>query len=49
MGYPQKAFSNDGIIALEIDDAGPTVAGIANDLLYSCFAPLFGKDRYPDG
>ena len=37
----EKAFSNDGIIALEIDDAGPTIAGIANDLLYSCFGSRF--------
>jgi exonuclease SbcC len=37
----EKAFSNDGIIALEIDDAGPTISAIANDLLFSCFGPRF--------
>ncbi|OPY84310.1 MAG: chromosome segregation protein [Syntrophorhabdus sp. PtaU1.Bin153] len=29
----EKAFGNDGIIALEIDDAGPSVSAIANNLL----------------
>ena len=29
----EKALGNDGIIALEIDDAGPAIAGIANELL----------------
>ncbi len=29
----EKAFGNDGIIALEIDDAGPAIASIANELL----------------
>lgn len=29
----EKAFSNDGIIALEIDDAGPQISTIANELL----------------
>lgn len=29
----EKAFSNDGIIALEIDDAGPQISAIANELL----------------
>jgi exonuclease SbcC len=37
----EKAFSNDGIIALEIDDAGPTISAIANDLLQSCFGSRF--------
>ncbi len=37
----EKAFSNEGIIALEIDDAGPTISAIANDLLLSCFGPRF--------
>lgn len=36
-----KALSNDGIIALSIDDAGPTIAGLANDLLMSCYGPRF--------
>ncbi|OPY03284.1 MAG: hypothetical protein A4E61_01157 [Syntrophorhabdus sp. PtaB.Bin184] len=29
----EKAFGNDGIIPLEIDDAGPAIAGVANELL----------------
>ena len=29
----EKALGNDGIIALEIDDAGPAIASIANELL----------------
>jgi len=29
----EKALGNDGIIALEIDDAGPAIAAIANELL----------------
>jgi exonuclease SbcC len=29
----EKAFGNDGIIALELDDAGPQVATVANELL----------------
>ncbi len=32
-GILEKAFGNDGIIALELDDAGPQVASIANELL----------------
>ena len=36
-----KAFGNDGIIALSIDDAGPTLAAYANDLLLSCYGPRF--------
>ena len=28
-----KCLSNDGVIALDIDDAGPTLAALANDLL----------------
>jgi exonuclease SbcC len=37
----QKAGSNDGIIALEIDDAGPTISATANDLLRTCYGPRF--------
>lgn len=37
----QKACSNDGIISLEIDDAGPSISAIANDLLKSCYGPRF--------
>jgi exonuclease SbcC len=36
-----KALGNDGIIALSIDDAGPTLASLANDLLLSCYGPRF--------
>jgi len=36
-----KACSNDGIIALELDDAGPSIAGLANDLLLACYGPRF--------
>lgn len=36
-----KAMGNDGIIALSIDDAGPTLSGLANDLLLSCYGPRF--------
>lgn len=36
-----KACSNDGVIALEIDDAGPSIAALANDLLNACYGPRF--------
>ena len=36
-----KALSHDGVIALEIDDAGPTLARYANDLLLACYGPRF--------
>ena len=36
-----KAFGNDGIIALTIDDAGPTLAALTNDLLLACYGPRF--------
>lgn len=36
-----KCMSNDGLIALAIDDAGPTLAGLANDLLLACYGPRF--------
>ncbi len=36
-----RALGNDGIIALSIDDAGPTLASLANDLLLSCYGPRF--------
>jgi exonuclease SbcC len=29
----EKAFGNDGIVALELDDAGPQISSIANELL----------------
>lgn len=37
----EKALSKDGIIALEIDDAGPSISSVANDLLNSCFGTRF--------
>ena len=36
-----KAFSKDGIIALSIDDAGPTISGLTNQILAACFGPRF--------
>ncbi|WP_420475205.1 DNA repair protein [Noviherbaspirillum sp. ST9] len=36
-----KCLSNDGLIALSIDDAGPTLSGLANDLLLACYGPRF--------
>jgi DNA repair protein SbcC/Rad50 len=36
-----KCMSNDGVIALSIDDAGPTLSGLANDLLLACYGPRF--------
>ena len=41
-----KALGPDGIIALTIDDAGPAIAGIANDLLLRCYGPRFSPSRY---
>jgi exonuclease SbcC len=36
-----KALSNDGVIALCIDDAGPALASLTNDLLLTCYGPRF--------
>ncbi|MCK6374107.1 MAG: DNA repair protein [Zoogloea sp.] len=36
-----KCLGNDGLIALAIDDAGPTLAGLANDLLLASYGPRF--------
>lgn len=36
-----KALGNDGIVALCIDDAGPTLTAICNDLLMECYGPRF--------
>ena len=36
-----KCLSNDGVIALDIDDAGPTFAALANELLLACYGPRF--------
>ena len=36
-----KCLSNDGVIALAIDDAGPALSGLANDLLLACYGARF--------
>jgi exonuclease SbcC len=36
-----RCMSNDGLIALAIDDAGPTLSGLANDLLLACYGTRF--------
>lgn len=36
-----KSCSNDGIIALEIDDAGPAISATTNDLLKACYGSRF--------
>lgn len=36
-----KCMSNDGLIALAIDDAGPALSALANDLLLACYGPRF--------
>jgi exonuclease SbcC len=36
-----KACSNDGIIALELDDASPSIAAVVNDLLRACYGTRF--------
>ena len=36
-----RCISNDGLIALAIDDAGPALSALANDLLLACYGPRF--------
>ena len=36
-----RCMNNDGLIALAIDDAGPALSGLANDLLLACHGPRF--------
>ena len=36
-----KGLGKDGIIALSIDDAGPTISSLANDILLKCYGPRF--------
>jgi len=36
-----RCMSNDGLIALAIDDAGPALSALANDLLLTCYGPRF--------
>jgi len=40
-GLFARCMSNDGLIALAIDDAGPALSGLANDLLLACYGPRF--------
>jgi exonuclease SbcC len=43
-----RCMSNDGLIALAIDDAGPALSALANDLLLSCYGPRFTVSRCCD-
>ena len=36
-----RCMSHDGLIALAIEDAGPALSGLANDLLLACYGPRF--------
>jgi len=36
-----RCMSNDGLIALAIDDAGPALSALANNLLRACYGPRF--------
>ena len=36
-----RCMSNDGLIALAIDDAGPALSALGNDLLLACYGPRF--------
>jgi exonuclease SbcC len=36
-----RCMSNDGLIALAIDDAGPELSGLANELLLASYGPRF--------
>jgi exonuclease SbcC len=36
-----RCMSNDGLIALAIDDAGPALSGLVNELLQACYGPRF--------
>ena len=36
-----RCLSNDGVIALAVDDAGPALSGLANDLLLACYGARF--------
>jgi exonuclease SbcC len=36
-----RCMSHDGLIALAIEDAGPALAGLANDLLLACYGARF--------
>lgn len=36
-----RCMGNDGVISLAIDDAGPELATLTNDLLLACYGPRF--------
>jgi exonuclease SbcC len=36
-----RCMSHDGLIALAIEDAGPALSGLANDLLLACYGVRF--------
>jgi exonuclease SbcC len=36
-----KGLGNDGVVALTIDDAGPALTQLVNDLLLACYGPRF--------
>lgn len=36
-----RCMSHDGLIALAIDDAGPALSSLANELLLACYGPRF--------
>ncbi|WP_038214763.1 DNA repair protein [Xenophilus azovorans] len=36
-----RCMSNDGLIALAIDDSGPALSGLTNELLLACYGPRF--------
>jgi exonuclease SbcC len=36
-----RALGNDGIVAMSIDDAGPTISGLCNTLLQECYGGRF--------
>lgn len=36
-----KALGKDGVVALAIDDAGPSISSLTNDLLLDCYGPRF--------
>lgn len=39
--HVERAFGKEGIQAIEIDYAGPSVSQIANELLHKCYGPRF--------
>lgn len=41
MGLSAVLVYDDGIVALAIDDAGPALSALTNDLLLACYGPRF--------